>query len=35
MCFVSPLQELLIRLTDDSDPFFLFTLALGEGDFQG
>ncbi|XP_064387182.1 spindle assembly abnormal protein 6 homolog [Halichondria panicea] len=28
-------KELLIRLTDDSDPFFLFTLALGEGDFQG
>lgn len=29
------LQELLVRLTDESDPFFLYSLALGEDDFQG
>ena len=28
-------QELLIRLTDEGDPFFLFTLAMAEEDFQG
>lgn len=28
-------QELLVRLTDETDPFFLYTLALGEADFQG
>ena len=28
-------QELVVRLTDETDPFFLFTLALGEEDFQG
>ena len=27
-------QELLVRLTDERDPFFLYTLALGEEDFQ-
>ena len=29
------IQELLVRLTDEADPFFLFTLALDETDFQG
>ena len=28
-------QELIVRLTDEADPFFLYTLALGEADFQG
>lgn len=28
-------KELVVRLTDETDPFFLFTLALGEEDFQG
>ncbi|KAJ8040632.1 Spindle assembly abnormal protein 6-like [Holothuria leucospilota] len=27
-------KELLVRLTDDTDSFFLYTLALGEDDFQ-
>ncbi|XP_039273507.1 spindle assembly abnormal protein 6 homolog [Styela clava] len=32
----SPLhrKDLLVRLTDDNDPFFLFNLCLGEEDFQ-
>ncbi|XP_078484906.1 spindle assembly abnormal protein 6 homolog [Ciona intestinalis] len=32
----SPLhrKDLLVRLTDDKDPFFLFNLCLGEEDFQ-
>jgi len=28
-------QNLVIRLTDEKDPFFLYTLSLGEDDFQG
>ncbi|XP_028404500.1 spindle assembly abnormal protein 6 homolog [Dendronephthya gigantea] len=28
-------KELHVQLTDDEDPFFLFTLQLGEDDFQG
>lgn len=28
-------QELIVRVTDESDPFFLFNLSLGEADFQG
>nr|CAB3265872.1 spindle assembly abnormal protein 6 homolog [Phallusia mammillata] len=33
---VSPLhrKDLLVRLTDDKDPFFLYNLCLGEEDFQ-
>jgi spindle assembly abnormal protein 6 len=33
----SPLhsKELVIRLTDDSDPFFLYSLALSEDDYSG
>ena len=27
------IQELLIRLTDDRDPFFLYTLSIGDDDF--
>lgn len=27
-------QELMVRLTDESDPFFLFTLTINEDDFQ-
>ncbi|XP_033120832.1 spindle assembly abnormal protein 6 homolog [Anneissia japonica] len=37
LCTVtSPLhkKDLKVRLTDDSDPFFLFNLSLGEEDFQ-
>ena len=32
----SPLhrKDLLVRLTDDKDPFFLYNLCLGEDDFQ-
>ena len=29
------LQELTVRLTDDLDPFFLFSLTLSEDDFLG
>ncbi|XP_020370109.1 spindle assembly abnormal protein 6 homolog [Rhincodon typus] len=28
-------KELTIRLTDDTDPFFLYNLTIGEEDFQG
>lgn len=28
-------KELVVRLTDEKDPFFLFTLRLAEDDFQG
>ncbi|CAI8034302.1 Spindle assembly abnormal protein 6 homolog [Geodia barretti] len=28
-------KELIVRVTDESDPFFLFNLSLGEADFQG
>ena len=34
-CVNCSLQELIVRLTDENDPFFLFNLALGEEDFQG
>ncbi|XP_032243131.2 spindle assembly abnormal protein 6 homolog [Nematostella vectensis] len=30
----SPQKELAVRLTDDGDPFFLYTLVLNEEDFQ-
>ena len=29
------MQELTLRLTDDLDPFFLYSLTLSEDDFLG
>uniref|UniRef100_A0A3Q2DXM9 Spindle assembly abnormal protein 6 homolog n=1 Tax=Cyprinodon variegatus TaxID=28743 RepID=A0A3Q2DXM9_CYPVA len=31
---LSPCQDLLVKLTDDADPFFLFTLPVSEEDYQ-
>lgn len=28
------LQDLVVRLTEDSDPFFLYNLVISEEDFQ-
>lgn len=28
------LQDLAVRLTDDTDPFFLYNLVISEEDFQ-
>ena len=32
--FLFDLQELVVRLTDERDLFFLYTLRIGEEDFQ-
>lgn len=28
------IQELVVRVTDEADPFFVYSLVIGEDDFQ-